>query len=193
MYKALSVLVSGFVRLIFRINVIDAENLPKDGACIVCFNHLSFWDPVVIGVALKRRIRFIAKAELFKIPLLGSFLKAIGTIPIKRGSGDLGALRESLKILKNNEALGIFPTGTREKKHKNAPARSGVAFIAVKSAAPAVPVYINANYKIFSKVELTVGKPIDFSEYKGVRVPSNKLDEIANEIYDAVLELRNEK
>ncbi len=193
MYKALAAAVGGFVRLIFRINVVNPENIPEDGACIVCFNHLSFWDPVVIGVGIKRRIRFIAKAELFRVPLLGRFLKAIGTVPLKRGSGDLGAMREALKILKDEEALGIFPTGTREKIHKNAPARSGVAFIAVKSAAPAVPVYINANYRIFSKVELIVGKPIDFSKYKGVRVSSQQLDEIAKDIYDAVLELRDNK
>lgn len=193
MYKFLSALVSGFVRLIFRIKVVNPENMPESGACIACFNHLSFWDPVVIGVGIKRRIRFLAKAELFKVPLLGWFLKTIGTVPLKRGSGDLGAMRASLNILKNDEALGIFPTGTREKKHKNAPARSGVAFIAVKSAAPAVPVYINANYRIFSKVELIIGKPIDFSQYKGAKVSSEKLDELAAEIYDSVLELRGSK
>lgn len=193
MYKILSALVSGFVRLIFRIKVVNPENIPEQGACIVCFNHLSFWDPVVISVGIKRRIRFIAKAELFKVPLLGWFLKAIGTVPLKRGSGDLGAMRASLNILKNDEALGIFPTGTREKKHKNAPARSGAAFIAVKSAAPAVPVYINASYRIFSKVELIVGEPIDFSQYKGVKVSSEELDELAVKIYDSVLELRESK
>ena len=189
MYGFLAALVRGFVRLVFRVKIVNEENLPKEGACILCMNHLSFWDPVIICTAFARRVRFIAKAELFKVPLLGWFLKAIGTIAVKRGAGDFSAIKESLKILKNEDVLGIFPTGTREKIRKNAPARSGVAFIAVKSGSPVVPVYINANYRIFSKIELRVGEPMSYSKNKGEKLSAEQLEKIAEEIYASVVSL----
>lgn len=190
MSKSVAVLLNWFVNAIFRIEVINPENLPKDGACLVCLNHISAWDPLVVGMTLKRKVRFLAKSELMKIPLVGWFLKSIGTIPIKRGASDVGAIKASLRTLKDGEALGIFPTGTRERKHKNAPVKSGAALIAVKSGAPVVPVCIKTEYKLFKPVKIIVGEPVSFAgRCESTRPSQEELSQFSNEIYSTILNL----
>lgn len=192
MYKAVAAFLRRFVNAIFRIEVVNPQNMPESGACVVCINHISSWDPLVIGVGIKRRIRFLAKNELFKIPLVGWFLKCIDTIPIKREAGDFAAIKESLRLLKNGGALGIFPTGTRERVHKNAPAKSGAALIAAKSGAPVIPIYIKTNYRLFSAVKIIVGSPLNFSSEKGSYLSQERLSEMADSIYSSILKLGDE-
>ena len=191
--KAIVAFVIWIVSIIFKIEVSGEENIPKDGSCIVCLNHISVFDPVVILGCIQRPIRFISKEELSKIPVLGSILKYMNVIPIKRGSGDMGALKASLKTLKDGEVLGIFPTGTREKKNPNAPAKSGVVLIAMKSQAPVIPIHIDASYKLFSKVRVTIGKEIDLSLYDGRKLDSEQRQEAADYIYSSIKELGGNK
>jgi 1-acyl-sn-glycerol-3-phosphate acyltransferase len=103
-------------KCIFRIEIIGADNIPKDGSCMVCANHISIWDPIILICYLPRWICFIAKKETEKIPVIGWILKKIGCIFINRDGVDLSAMRQSLKVLSAENVLGIFPTGTREKK-----------------------------------------------------------------------------
>ena len=184
--KTLIAFLKWLAGVFFRIEIRNSENIPLDGACIVCLNHISLFDPVIAYCYLPRKIRFIGKSELMKIPVVGSILKSMGVIPVKRGTGDIGAVKASLKTLKDGEVLGIFPTGTREKKNPNAPVKPGVALIASKSASPIIPVHINATYKLFSKVVLTVGKPVDFTNYSGKKLTQEELTEAAEKIYVAI-------
>lgn len=191
MIKIVYNIVNWFINFIFKIEVVDEHNLPDNGSCLVCMNHISAWDPPVAVLSLKRSVRFLAKYELFKIPVVSWVLKMMNTIPLKRGVSDIVAFKTSIKMLKDGEVLGIFPTGTRERVCKDAPVRSGAALIAVKSGAPVVPVYIKANYRIFSKVQLIVGKPISFAQYADRHVSQSELASIANEIYSAILSLED--
>ena len=124
-----------------------------------------------------------------KIPVLSTILKQMGVIPVKRGTGDIGAVKASLKTLKDGEVLGIFPTGTREKKNPDAPVKPGVALIATKGSTPVIPIHIDATYRIFSKVTLTVGKQVDLSDYNGRKLTQEELLAAAEKIYDSIKSL----
>ena len=96
-----------------RMRVIGIENVPHEGPLIVACNHVSYVDPVALGVALPRRVWYMAKAELFHIPVLGPTIAALGAYPVDRGKGDVAAIRGSVRVLKEGKAIGIFPEGTR--------------------------------------------------------------------------------
>ena len=189
MIKIIYGVVNWFVHLVFRIEVINEDNIPDEGPCMICMNHISAWDAPVMITSFKRRVRFMAKHELFKVPVVGWALKAMETIPVKRGAGDIGAFKAAIGVLKNEQILGIFPTGTRERIQKNAPVKSGAALIALKARTKVVPVYIKTNYRIFSKVQLIVGKPLEFEEYYEKRASQEELAGIAQKIYSEILSL----
>lgn len=180
-----------YMRTIFKIKINGAENFPKEGGCMVWSNHISMWDPVLLSCFMPRKIGFIAKAELKKVPFVGGVLKSVNTIFIKRNSGDLAAIKESIKSLSEGRVVGIFPTGTREKKNPDAKPKSGAALIATKAATTVVPVGIKATYKMFSTVEVNIGKPVDFSEYKGVKTNSEQLENLTEEIYNKIIEIKS--
>ena len=188
-FKILVPIVRFFVKLVFRVRIVGEENIPKDGGCIICANHSSNWDPVFLVVLLTRRIYFMAKAELFKVPLLGALLKSIGMIPVKRSGADISAIRTSISNLNDGKALGIFPSGKRVKKGEDASAKSGVVFIAVKAAVPAVPVYIDTTYRLFSKVTIHIGKPEDFSVYNKAKLSSEQLSELSEGLFKNIYAL----
>ena len=188
MIKVIYAIAKWFVNFIFRIEILGEENIPKDGPCMVCLNHISAWDPPVVVLSFKRRVRFMAKHELFKIPVVSWVLKAMDTIPLKRGASDIAAFKVALGALKNGEVLGIFPTGTRERIKKDAPVKSGAALFASKSGAPVVPVYIKADYKPFSKIKIVVGKPMVF-ECAEKHASQAELADFASKIYSEILKL----
>ncbi len=179
-------LVKGFMKLIFRIEINGAENLPETGSCMVCSNHISNWDPVLLQCFLPRMISFMCKEEVSHIPLINSLLRSQHTVFVKRGKGDIGAMRACMKSIDDGRVLGIFPTGTREKKHPGAEPKSGAALIAAKTGAIVVPVSINADYRLFSKVKVNVGKPIDYSSLRGQRLSSDELAKMTEEIYNKI-------
>lgn len=178
---------------LFRVQIIGEDNLPSEGACVACINHISLFDPLVTSAVVARPIRFMGKEELFKIPVIGWYLKSINVIPVKRGSGDIGAIKSSLKALKNGEILGIFPTGTREKKNPDAPVKPGAALIALKADVPVIPIHINADYRLFSKVTITVGGAVDLSSYSGRKLTQEELAGAAEEIYTSIKHLGGSK
>lgn len=154
---------------LFRVEVSGTENIPADGPLLVCPNHLSNWDPIIIAAVADRQIRFMAKSSLFKIPLLNTLLKALGVFPVRRGAADTTALKTAIACLKSGDAVGMFPQGTRcigvdpastEIKH-------GVGMIAYRSGADVLPVSIKTKgYRImpFRKVQITFGKVIPYGE-----------------------------
>lgn len=192
-FKIFAPIVRAFVKTVFRVKIIGEENIPQTGGCIVCANHSSNWDPVFLVVLLTRRVYFMAKAELFKIPLLGALLRNVGMIPVKRSGADIGAIRTSISTLNSGKALGIFPSGRRVKKGEEASAKSGVAFIAVKAAVQAVPIYIDTTYRLFSPVTIRVGEPMDFAVYNKAKLPSEKLGELSGELFEKIYALAEEK
>jgi len=137
---------------------------------MVCSNHISATDVIFISAAIpKRKICYMAKAELFKIPLLKQFLKAMGTFPIKRGAGDVAAIKKSISLLREGGTVGIFPQGTRYKgvHPKDSSVKPGAGMIAWRAHANILPVaIITKDYKVklFRAIDVIIGKPISYNE-----------------------------
>lgn len=177
-----------YCKIVYRFDVIGKENIPKDGQVIICGNHRTFLDPPLIEVTCGRYARFLAKEELANnkfFALLGWVFEAI---LVKRDSKDVMALKESLKTLKDGNCLALFPEGTRNGLAKGEKAKDGAAFFATRSGALVVPCGIKGGEKGNKKVIITYGKPLDFSQYKGLK-DKEILEKVTDEIMNSIIEL----
>lgn len=167
--------------ILFPWRVTGRENLPETGGVVICGNHTSFLDPilVILSATRKRQIHVIAKAELFRIPVLNWILKGIEMIPVKRGMSDISAVKESLRVLRNGEPLLIFPEGTRVKDGKEVDGRPGAVVMAARANVPVIPVYIEAKKRLFRKTKVVFGTPymLEFAGRKPTPEESHRLTE----------------
>lgn len=194
LYAFLKKMLKGFFVGLFRVEFEGQENIPNDRPLLVCPNHLSNWDPIILAAVCDRQIRFMAKSSLFKIPLLNTLLKTLGVFPVHRGEADPTALKTAIKYLKDGDAVGVFPQGKRymHKEPKDTPIKSGVGMIAYRSKADVLPVSIKTKgYKIlpFRKVYIKAGKVIPFAELgieNGSQAEYTKATEI---VFSRILEL----
>ena len=159
---------SGLYRLAFRVKQTGKDTLVnnKDEAFIVCANHLNYLDAAAIVLFTKRRIRFVAKADLYRKLMLSWLGHLFDMIPVKRDSGDIASIKMCLKCLKDKQVLGIFPEGTRKGMEKNVDNKNGAVFLADKANVRIIPVGIGGTFKPFSKVYVNYGEPIDVKEFK---------------------------
>jgi 1-acyl-sn-glycerol-3-phosphate acyltransferase len=171
---------------VFRIKRVGYENVPKEGGVILAFNHRSNWDPPIAGLATKRHLTFMAKEELFKNPLFGALIKALGAFPVRRGKGDISAIKGALKILGDGKAMLMFPEGHRIKDGRKVKAKPGVAMIAHRARVPIVPVCIDGKYAWMHKITVTYGKCIYLDELYGEKVEPEKIQEIADGVLDDI-------
>jgi len=185
-----AILVS-LIYIVYFPKKIGEENVPKDKPVIICPNHIHFLDPAVVTLTAKNRIHFMAKEELLKNPLLRFLSWSFEMFTVKRGSGDMAAMKTSLKFLKQNKILGIYPEGTRNGMEKGLKPKTGAAYLALATDAVIVPVGINGSFKPFRKITINYGKPLDFSEYKDQKHDKDVLDKITKEVMDNVIELTN--
>ncbi len=197
LYKIFRLLFAIVIKIFGRYQVIGRQNLPGSGPVIVVSNHISNWDPPMVGVAMRRKVSFIAKEELFKIPLIGFLMKAWGIIPIKRGRADREGLAKPLGLLKDGQIVGIFIEGTRNLKDPKTMLKPqpGAAMLALRSEAPVVPVaVINTNriLRSLKKVKVIIGKPMLFNsqgELDGLN-KKEQYSQISNQIILAIQELK---
>ena len=147
-----------FILLTHPCTVVGKEKIPAEGRVILCCNHLSNWDPILLLLAQPHRIAFMAKEELFRFKPLGWFLSHIfGVFPVARGKGDTGALDAGVKAIDNGDIMGIFPEGTRSRDGRLMRFKSGAALIALRAGASVLPCGINRRPKAFRRVTITVG------------------------------------
>ena len=170
------------------------ENIPEEGAVMFCSNHMAAKDPILIGASCPRRITFIAKKELFKIPLLGYLIKKMGAVPLDRGGSDLSAIRTSVNVLKNGEALAIFPQGHRYPgvHPGTTPTKNGAALLAYRAKCDIVPVFIKTKgfkYHFLGKVEITFGKPIPYSALGFCNGGNEEYERATSLVYREILKL----
>ncbi len=175
-------------KIYYRAEILGTENIPKDEPLIFCGNHRTYLDPPLIEVTGKRRMRFLAKQELYNNKFLSFLGWIFDAIPVKRDEKDVSAIKESLKVLKNGECLALFPEGTRNGMEKGEKVKDGAAFFAVRSGAKVIPCGINGGTKEHRKVTIKYGKPLDFSEYKGSK-DKDVLEKVTNEIMENIVEL----
>ena len=185
-----------FVRCIVRAVLVRAYriayhvkitgNVPREGAYILCCNHINYLDAAAIVLFNKRKVNFVAKEDLFTHDILMWLGHLFDAIPIKRDMQDIEAMKRCLKVLKNGGLLGIFPEGTRKGMEKNMKAKNGAAYMAIKSGVKVIPIGIHGTFKPFSKVYLNYGEPIDLSDYKNQK---GKLDEATELVMNQIKEL----
>jgi 1-acyl-sn-glycerol-3-phosphate acyltransferase len=161
-------LVFPIYKFVFRGYLIGRENIPQKDSFIVVSNHGSLLDPPLLGHALGRNISFMAKAELFKVPFLGFIIKACGAYPVKRGIADKNTIKTACKKLSNDNCIGIFIDGTRQKNGRVNKPKQGAALLAFKNQKLLLPVAIVDSHRVmrfkfciplFSKIVIKVGKP----------------------------------
>lgn len=169
-------------RLMFRIRVEGTEHVPAEGGVILCGNHFNGHDPVVAGIVAPRRVSFMAKEEIFKVPVIGTIARGMGAFPVKRGSADRGSLKRALDLLEGGGCFGIFPEGTRSRTGELQKAEPGTAYIALKSGVPVIPFGITSTYKLFSPLLVRFGPPVNLDRFKGAKLSGESLEAAGQEI-----------
>ena len=162
-YKSIKKLLTMPMKLVFNAKVTGLENLP-DKPYILAGNHKNMFDVVILITNIDDEIHFMAKKELFKLKILRSIFSKMGSFPVDRNNVDIKAIKESFRILKSGEVLGIFPEGTRNKTDNILlPFKEGVSSIASKTKVPIVPFGIGGEFKR-NKLRLNIGEPIDINK-----------------------------
>ena len=191
-YDFLRPFVRAYYRLVWGVRPSGEENVSAPGGYILCSNHVHARDPFVLATCVRRRLRFMAKAELFKNRIVGGFISAIGAFPIRRGESDLGAVRESIKILNEGHVLGIFPQGTRSRDNQHTRMEPGVAMIALRAGSQVVPAYIDGPYRLFRRTRVIFGAPVAFDDL-GRRFDRPTIDAATERIEEAIWALQPRK
>jgi len=145
LYGALKSLAVALMRVAFRLEISGREHVPAAGPLLLVSNHVSLLDPPVVGGAAPRELYFLAKEELFGIPLFGRLISALNARPVKRDGSDSRALKTALGLLAEGRALLIFPEGTRGVEGRLGEGKPGAGMLAVMSGAPVVPVYVSGS------------------------------------------------
>lgn len=157
---------------LLKIQVEGIENIPIEKGCILASNHRSNLDPFVLNTISPRPILFMAKQELFNIPVLGWFIKKAGAIPVKRNRRDIGALKKAVSLVREGYCIGIFPEGSRAKPGEFRKPQSGVGLIVSKTDSPVVPIKIEGTDLVYpagskfprigkSVITVKIGKPLN--------------------------------
>ncbi len=177
--------------IIYRIKFEGLKNIPKEGAAILCANHLHAFDSVICGSHIDRMVYAMAKEELFNTKFKNNFMRAMGCFPVRKNAGSEEAVRRSVEVLSEGELLMIFPEGTRNGLAKGVKPKKGAARIALKAKVPIIPIGIKGTFKIFSRVSVKIGAPIDLSNYYGEEKEKDPqiLAEITNNVMSEILKL----
>ena len=178
-YSRAKVIVAPLYRFFMRVKATGVENVPKDGGVILCSNHIAAVDVISIGSVCPRQLTFVAKKELFSVPVLGKIVKALGAIPVDRGANDVSAIRSSVTAAEEGKVLSIFPQGHRYPgvDPASTPTHNGAALIAYHSKCDVIPVCIDikgGKYGFGRRVNVIFGKRI---KYEDLRFINGGLDE----------------
>ena len=196
LYGFASVVFWIYYHIFYRVRVEGFENVPTEGSVIFCANHISYNDPILLCLLMKKKrnpVRMIAKQELFKNKLFGWALRHLHAIPVNREKADMATFKEVMKTLAAGGALGIFAQGTRVKADEEKEAKAGVALFALKGGADVVPVHFDATYKLFSRITVRIGEVMTLSEYRGAKLKSEVLAEAADAIMNEIGKLAEKK
>ena len=153
------------VKLIYRLKFVGTENEPQEGALLVCSNHISAADPFLVSAATRNQISYMAKKELFKVPLVNKLVTALGAYPVDRKGADAGAVKKTIKMLEEGRCIGIFPQGHRQRgvDPRETEVKNGAALIAVKANATVLPCFVKTKkrrWTPFCRVDVYIGEPI---------------------------------
>ena len=202
LYRSLELTVAPALRLAYRPRVTGLANIPRTGPVIIAANHVSFADEIFTPLAARRQVFYFAKAEYFNSSgvrgrAMGAFFRGLGQVPVERGDTRSAAasVDVGVDVLRAGQALGIYPEGTRSPDGRLYKFRTGVARLAIRSAAPVVPVGLVGTRDVQppgdkrwhrAPVEVHFGAPLDFSGREADERSARKLRAIAEEIRAAI-------
>ena len=201
MYWIVKYLVTPFVRVLVRVRVEGRENVPRRGAVILASNHRSFLDSIFIPMVMRRRVTFVAKAEYFDDPKTAWFFRSCGQIPIRRegGSASERALASATDVLRAGNVFGIYPEGTRTRDGLLHRGHTGVARLALACNVPIVPIGLVGTDavqpidsrlpKLFRRVTIRFGEPVDPARYAGRDHDRMVLRELTDEVMFEICQL----
>ncbi len=191
--KIVKFILKMLVIIVYRPKTVGVENIEEGKPALICPNHVHGLDSVVIVLTNKRTIRVLAKESLFKNPILRWLASIFGVYPVKQNNKSMETMKISLKLLKNNELLLIFPEGTRNGMAKGVKPKDGAIKLAARANVPIIPVGIQGSFKPFTKVKLNIGKPIQYNLTKEELNDKEKLRELTDELMNVIVKLRDEK
>lgn len=187
-----------FTWLFGPVKAYNKENVPNEGPVCLMPNHISYLDPPVAGCLLKRKVYFMAKAELFKVPVLGPMIASFGAFPVKRGVADRRALVRAMELLRQNEIVNIFPEGKRSKDGEIGEANKGSIDIALKTNAIIIPTLIlGTQYSLSTinkglhkhPIKVIYGKPLNVEKYKDLE-KNEILENLAKDWKNSLLDMK---
>ncbi len=161
LYRACQLLVRLGLRLFWRVRVEGLDNIPETGPVLICANHISAVDPLAVGAVIERHTHFMAKQELFSY--LGWLLPSIGAFPVNRDVRDASAVRQALRLLRAGRVVGLFPEGHRQLHGRLGQPRPGSGSLIAHAGGAVVPVAIRGSWRLWGRVEMRFGAPIDVS------------------------------
>lgn len=168
LYTVLKGLLTGLFKVVYNLKIHGSDKVPENGKYVVVSNHISLGDVIILAISCKRQIHFMAKKELFSIPLLAGLIKALGAFPVDRNGSAVSALKTAVKHLESEKLVGMFPQGTRRRGQSvdDTEFKPGAAFCAYKSKAGFIPCYIKTKdqcFGFFKRTDIYFGDPIEYS------------------------------
>jgi len=181
-WRSLQTISAILTRVMFNLQVRGRDNMPKAGGALVVSNHQSYLDPVVLAVTFDRPFAFLADSYLFKIGPFAWLIRKLNAFPIEQGKGDVGAVKQTIRLLQEGEVLNVFPEGTRTKDGQLQPVLGGVALAIRRAKVPVIPAIIVGAYEAYprhriiprpGRIRVIYGKPIRLDHLKGDEIVSH--------------------
>jgi 1-acyl-sn-glycerol-3-phosphate acyltransferase len=196
-YRAAWCAVNVIFGLLFARNVRGKEFVPQHGGFIVACNHISFWDPPLVGAAIPREVHFLAKEELFSNRAFGWLISSVNAIPIRRGIVDHGGVKAALEAIRGGRGLIVFPEGGRVKEGELKPALPGVGLLSVRAGVPVVPAYVRGSDRIkraiarLTEIDIAFGEPFSPPPEQKGRGKKEIYRAVGEEVMNRIAELKS--
>lgn len=195
-YRVVHLILTNGSKLLWRVRLIDGDRIPETGGFVLAPSHRSMMDIPLSAIVTKRRVRFMGKASLFRIPVLGTLFTWLGGFPVARDGTDRKAVRDSVTMLDAGEVLCVFPEGTRQNGPKIQPLQPGAAYLALRAGVPILPIGMAGSEEIlrdhkapiphFGRVVITVGEPIVPEARPSGVVARDKVDALTQQLSDSL-------
>jgi len=197
-YYIATFIIRNLAKLFLRMKIIDKANIPSKGPFILACNHISYFDPPLVGSSFKREVHFMAKKELFRNRYFGRLIAHFNAHPINRNGFDKAAIETVSVVLNSGQGVMIFPEGTRAKKGQFLPPRPGIGMIAINNHAPVIPAYINGADDLWgclagqARLGVIFGRPMNREEMAVYKKDKQGYRQLAEDIMERIQGLRDE-